>query len=267
MTAAVLAIGGIDPTGLAGLAADIRAGAAAGVHVATAVSALTVQNGRGVFRVEPVEPELLIGQVKAVLQELSVGAIKIGLLPERRSLELVMTVRDAHGPLPVVMDPVMSATSGGRLSRLTLADIVAAGRRGGVLLTPNLDEAEWLLGMRKVRNLEEMKGVAVELVEKTGCAVLLKGGHLEEGETVADVLCDGRIVRVFRTHRVSAQARGTGCTLATLVAAGIACGRELGGAVTKARRMMTEAFERIALENAGEGIPPVLPLWPDGDCA
>ncbi len=267
MMPAVLAVGGIDPTGLAGLAADIRAGAAAGVHVATVVSALTVQNGRELFRVDPVEPELLAEQMKAVLEDLPVGAVKIGLLPGRRALEVLMTIRDAHGPLPVVMDPVMSATVGGRLSRLSSADVAAAGRCGGVLLTPNFDEAEWLLGRRSIRDLEEMKEAAVELAEKTECAVLLKGGHMENDAIVADVLCDGRIVSVFRAHRVPARARGTGCALATLVAAGLACGRELGSAVSTARRMMTEALERVASENAGEGIPPVLPLMPDDGCA
>ncbi len=262
MTAVVLAVGGIDPTGLAGLAADVRAGAAAGVHVATVVSALTVQNGRGVSRVEPVSPRLLAAQMRAVLEDLPVGAVKIGLVPEARLLAAIMDTLDGRR-VPVVLDPVLSATSGGRLSGVGISDLARAAEAGEILLTPNLDEAAELLGGGSMDGLEDMKDAASGLARRTGCAVLLKGGHLEEGGTVADVLCDGRIVSVFRTHRVPARARGTGCALATLIAAGLAHGRELGSAVPAARRMVSEALERIAAGPAPEGVPSVLPLAPE----
>ncbi len=263
MTAVVLAIGGIDPTGLAGLAADVRAGSVAGVHVATVVSALTVQNGRGVSRIEAVEPELLAGQVKAVLEDLPVGAVKIGLVPDGRSLDAVMDALDGSG-VPIVLDPVLSATAGGRLSGLGISDLARVAGAGEVLLTPNLDEAVELLGRGRIDSLDGMKHAASMLSQRTGCAVLLKGGHLEGGGIVADVLCDGRIVSVFRTCRVPAQARGTGCALATLIAAGLACGRELGSAVPTARRIISEALERIAAGGVREAVPAVLPLASDG---
>ena len=262
MTAVVLAVGGIDPTGLAGLAADVRAGAAAGVHVATAVSVLTVQNGRGVSHVEPVSPELLGAQVRAVLEDLPVRAVKIGLVPDGRSLDAVMAVLDGSG-VPIVLDPVLSATSGGRLSGLGIDDLTRAAGGGEILLTPNLDEAAELLGEGRIDGLDGMKRAASALARRTGCAVLLKGGHLEEGGTVADVLCDDRIVSVFRTHRVPARARGTGCTLATLIAAGLARGRELGSAVPTARRMVSEALERIAAGKGRTDVPAALPLTPE----
>ena len=264
MTAVVLAVGGIDPTGLAGLAADVRAGAAAGVHVATAVSALTVQNGRGVFRVEPVSPELLGAQVRAVLEDLPVRAVKIGLVPDGRSLDTVMATLGGSG-VPIVLDPVLSATSGGRLSGLGISDLARMAGGGEILLTPNLDEAAELLGEERIDGLDGMKRAASALARRTGCAVLLKGGHQDEGGTVADVLCDGRIVSVFRSHRVPARARGTGCALATLIAAGLARGREVGCAVPTARRMISEALERIAVEAGRADDPAVLPLLSERD--
>ncbi len=262
MTVVVLAVGGNDPTGLAGLAADVRAGAAAGVHVATAVSALTVQNGRGVFRVEPVSAELLGAQVRAALEDLPVQAVKIGLVADGRSLDAVMAALNGRN-LRVVLDPVLAATAGGRLSGIGISDLARAVRGREVLLTPNLDEAAELLGGGRIEGLEEMKRAASALAQRTGCAVLLKGGHLEEGGSVTDVLCCGRIVSVFSSHRVPVQARGTGCALATLIAAGLARGRDPEDAVRIARRIMAKALERI-MEGVVAGIPGVLPLVSEG---
>ncbi len=259
MMPAVLAVGGIDPTGLAGLAADVRAGAAAGVHVATVVSALTVQNGREVFRIEPVDPDLLAVQIRAVLEDLSIGAVKIGLLPDGGTLDAVMSALGER-KVPLVLDPVLSASSGGRLSRLTVTDLARLRKKGNVLLTPNLCEAEGLLGRREIRSAGEMKRAALDLAGKTGCAVLLKGGHLEAGDTVTDVLCDGRIVSLFRSRRAPAEARGTGCALATLIAAELAHGRELGSAVPTARRAISEALEQVAMRDVPERGAPLLPL-------
>lgn len=258
----ILCIGGTDPTGRAGLAADIRAGEAAGVHVAPVPVTVVAQNAKGVQHIEPMGPLLIASQIKAVLDDLPVRAIKIGLMP---TAQVVESVAAALAPVlpatPLVIDPVLGASSGGRLvpsaSREWRKHFRALAKRAA-LITPNILEASALLvgelpaGGRRIMRLQ-----ARALFERYQCAVLLKGGHLPEERSVMDVLHTADGEQVFLSPRVPGlDLRGTGCTLATLIAAGLARGEELAAAVARARAHLLEGLRRV-VEIGGEGPPPV----------
>lgn len=209
----VLAIGGVDPTGASGLAADLRTLVLRGVHGAPVVSALTVQDARGVSSVTPVD---LAAAVSAVLDSMPVRAVKIGMLADGQA-EVLARLLPA---LPIVLDPVLEASAGGTLAR---ANVYAALLERATIVTPNAEEVGVL-------------GDAPEAwVERTGVAVLLKGGHDEGREVVDRLLVRGAAPRVWRHPRLEVRnTRGTGCTLASAIAAGLALGESLTQATEEA---------------------------------
>jgi len=226
----VLLVGGVDPTGRAGLAADLDAAHALGARAAVVVSALTVQ-GAGRFQVKAVGPRLLRAELSAAL---SVGpqAVKVGMVPDRAHLaELVRALRRFAGP--VVIDPVVLTSRGERLSRLEPADYLALGKAlRRAILTPNDQELAWLGGERQV-------------LEAGFHAVLCKGGEratdllLHRGERVS---FRGRPLHRSRLHH-----RGTGCRLATGLAIGLGASFPLAGAVRQARRLVRRYLSRPIL--------------------
>ncbi len=265
----VLAIGGLDPTGHAGLAADIRAGEVAGVHIAPVAVALTAQNAQGVQHIEPAGPLLIHSQIRAVLDDLPVQAVKIGLMPSAQVAENVAKALEKILPdVPLVIDPVLGASSGGRLvpaaSRSWRKQLRLLAHKAA-LLTPNILEASALLvgelpaGGRRIARLQ-----AKALHERYKCAVLLKGGHLPDRDSVMDVLADRDGVHPFISPRVKvADLRGTGCTLATLIAAHLARGHDLRAAIASARAQLLEGL-RQPQAIGGRGAPPVRLPMPSG---
>ena len=258
---AVLTIAGSDSCGGAGIQADLKTFAAFGVHGASALTALTAQNTLGVHAVHPVPPEFIAAQLDAVFADLPVRAAKTGMLPDAPTVEAVMAALDRHAPdLPLVVDPVMVATSGASLvdnpAREALRELAARA----ALLTPNTDEAEALSGKR-VRGPDDLLPVAEALLA-LGCrAVLLKGGHLE-GDEVRDLLLDADGPTWFRHPRRTGRHHGTGCVLSAAVAAGLALGRPLKDAVADAvahvqRVVATARTPRAGkLQLLGTGISP-----------
>ena len=257
-----MCIGGTDPTGRAGLAADIRAGEAAGVHIAPVPVTVVAQNARGVQHIEPMSPLLIASQIRAVLEDLPVRAIKIGLMPTAQVVESVaFALKPALPATPLVIDPVLGASSGGRLvpsaSREWRKHFRALAKYAA-LITPNLLEASALLvgelpaGGRRIMRLQ-----ARALFERYKCPVLLKGGHLPDERSVMDVLHTEEGEQVYLAPRVPGRdLRGTGCTLATLIAAGLARGLGLVEAVAEARGLLLEGLQEM-VEIGGEGPPPV----------
>ena len=209
----VLAIGGVDPTGASGLAADLRTLVLRGVHGAPVVSALTVQDARGVRSVEAVD---LAAAGSAVLDTMPVRAVKIGMLAEGQAAVLARLLP----AMPIVLDPVLEASAGGTLAG---ANAYAALLERVTVVTPNANEIGVL-------------GEAPEAwVERTGVAVLLKGGHGEGREVVDRLLVRGAQPRVWRHPRLDVRnTRGTGCTLASAIAAGLALGESLTQATEEA---------------------------------
>ncbi len=251
--AVVLAIGGLDPTGHAGLAADLRAGSAIQTLVAPVASALTVQDRGGVRRVQAVDPELLSEQLAAVLADLPVGAVKIGLLPgEAQARAVAAALAGFTGP--VVLDPVLGASPGGSLVEAGLARKLPGLLAGpGRLLTPNLDEAGALLGRDAPHDLEGMRAAGRDLQALGFGAVLVKGGHLQGGR-VPDLLMDvGEGLCIEGARVETPNDRGTGCSLATLVAGLLAAGQPLRLACVGAKNAL------VILLRKGRGH-----RWPQG---
>jgi hydroxymethylpyrimidine kinase/phosphomethylpyrimidine kinase len=238
--ARVLIIAGSDSGGGAGLQADLKAVAALGAHAMTVVTALTAQNTLGVAGVHPVPLPFVRAQFAAVAEDIGLDAVKTGMLHSAELVDLVAGLL-AGVNVPLVVDPVMVAKGGDRLLR---KDATQALRDRllprASLITPNLDEAEALLG-RPVRDQAAMAQAARELVGMGAGAALVKGGHLAEAP--ADVLFDGHEVHVFSAPRLDTpHTHGTGCTLASACAALLAQGWNLAPAVERARLLVRRAI-------------------------
>lgn len=236
-----LTIAGSDSGGGAGIQADLKTFEAFGVFGASAITAVTAQNTRGVYGIRTLEPEFVAQQIRAVAEDLKPAAAKTGMLGGVAVIEAVSrTVRTAELS-PLVVDPVMVATSGDRLLESHAENAYRELYPLAALLTPNLREAELLSG-RPVGDLEQMCEAARVLVSEGCRAVLIKGGHLP-GEVVLDVLHDGERWHVWRSKRLGAgEAHGTGCTLSAAITAGLALGQRLFPAVDGALRYTREAL-------------------------
>ncbi|HEY0230064.1 MAG TPA: bifunctional hydroxymethylpyrimidine kinase/phosphomethylpyrimidine kinase [Dokdonella sp.] len=228
-----LTIAGSDSGGGAGIQADLRTFAAFGVHGLSAITAVTAQNTLGVAAIHEIPPRMLRAQIDAVLTDFRVGAIKIGMLA---SAGLAREVAAALRPYPriaVILDPVLVATTGADLAKSNLVTALKQHLLARTdLLTPNIPEAERLL-KRPVRNVEEMRIAAAQLLDAGARAVLLKGGHLA-GSEISDLLLTRSGEHWFHQRRIRGESHGTGCSLSAAITAGIARGAALDDAVEDA---------------------------------
>lgn len=250
----VLAVAGSDSGGGAGIQADARAIRASGCHALTAITAVTAQNTRGVEAWEPVSPALIARQMTAVLEDFSVGAVKTGLLPGAAAVRAVVRALAVHSRLPLVVDPVLESTSGTRfLDRAGVRELKRRLLPRAALVTPNWPEAAEISGL-PVRTLLDAERVALKILE-TGCgAVLVKGGHGEGGSCVDILVTKDGSVRRFSGRRIgSRNTHGTGCVLASAIAAGLARGRPLLTAVADARCLLRGGLLRDRSLNWGAG--------------
>ena len=254
----VLSIAGSDSGGGAGIQADLKTFSALGCFGMTAITAITAQNTCGVYAIHGLPPDLLRSQIDAVLEDIGVDAVKIGML---HSLEIVCTVAqaiDRHRLPHVVFDPVMVATSGaGLMDDSAIAALVAEMFPRALLITPNLDEAGLLTG-QTVTCVQDMAPAARALLDHGARAVLLKGGHLP-GDTVVDLLMDpsGEPLWMPAPRIASANSHGTGCTLSSAIAAHLALGLPLAVAVQQARSFVRSALEAGAPVKTGQGRGPL----------
>jgi hydroxymethylpyrimidine/phosphomethylpyrimidine kinase len=252
----VLIIAGSDSGGGAGIQADIKSVTALGGYAMTAVTALTAQNTTGVFGVVAVEPAFVTQQIELCLSDIGADALKTGMLHSIPVIEAVSETIGAHASeLPLVVDPVMVAKGG---QALLEPDAVAALKRSLFpyvnLLTPNLPETEALAG-RTIGDLEEQKAAALTMLTLGPEAVLLKGGH-RAGPEVHDVLASADGVEVFTSPRIeTTNTHGTGCTLASAIATGLAQKLELREAVVRARDYVQEAIRTAP--GYGDGYGPL----------
>ncbi len=258
----VLSIAGSDSSGGAGIQADIKAVTALGGYASTAITALTVQNTKGVSAVHPVPADIIAGQIEAVLTDIGTDAIKTGMLATAEVIETVIKALDDHGDpiIPLVVDPVMVATSGDRL--IDDAAVEAVRDRllpRATLITPNVPEAEALTG-GKIEDMESQQAAAEMLLEMGARAALVKGGHMD-GDIIIDVLATRNGVRLFTRPRIrTRQTHGTGCTLASAIAAFLAQGLPMDRAAEEAGDYLHEAIQRAP--GFGEGAGPVNHGWP-----
>ncbi len=252
----VLVIAGSDSGGGAGIQADIKTLTALGAYAATAITALTIQDTERVHEIFPLPADFLARQIAVALDDPGADAIKIGMLGGVAAIDAVADALAAAGrELPVVIDPVMLAKGG---ETLLAADGMALFKRRllpfATLLTPNIPEAEALAGMR-IQDRAAMHDAAAALLTLGVPAVLLKGGHLP-GETVIDLLATFDGVEEFEASRhPTRHTHGTGCTLASAVAAGLAAGWTLRAAVSRAHAYVQAAI--AAAPGIGRGHGPL----------
>ena len=254
MQGRVLIIAGSDPSGGAGIQADIKTVTALGGYAATAITALTVQNTAGVRAVHPVGADIIKAQIDVVLDDIGADAVKIGMLG---AVEGVALVADAltpiAGDIPIILDPVLVATSGDALA----GDDVAAAILDrlvpiAAIVTPNIDEAAALTGA-SVKNKADMIAAGEALRAAGADAALVKGGHLP-GDKVADVLMSEEGPLWFENRRIdTTSTHGTGCTLASAIAAGLAQGLSHADAVAAAIRYVHVAIATAPGFGAGHG--------------
>ena len=254
MKGRVLIVAGSDSGGGAGIQADIKAVTAMNAFAATAVTALTAQNTQGVHGVVPIDPAFIVQQMEVVLSDIGADALKTGMLHSADVIGTVTRVVKAQAVgVPLVVDPVMVAKGG---HRLLLGEAEAALRDTllplATLLTPNLPEAEVLVGF-PVKTEADMRRAAERLAALGAAAVLMKGGHLD-GERVVDLLFhDGRFDRFEDARIASRSTHGTGCTLASATAAGLAQKMGLRDAVARARSYVRRAIESAPGFGRGHG--------------
>ena len=249
----VLIVAGSDSGGGAGIQADIKTVTALGGFAATAITALTAQNTQGVHGVYGVDPDFIRQQIQVVLEDIAINAVKTGMLHEKPVIAVVAELLAKRPRLPVVVDPVMVAQSGDTLlAEDAVADVKAKLLPLAAVLTPNVPEAEKLLG-REIPDVDAMRDAAVELADMGPQAVLLKGGHLA-GDSVTDVLAARGGVHVFTDPRIETRhTHGTGCTLASAIATGLAQDLSVGESVARARRYLRRALATARLIGKGQG--------------
>jgi hydroxymethylpyrimidine/phosphomethylpyrimidine kinase len=256
--ARVLSIAGSDSGGGAGIQADLKTFLALGCYGMTAITALTAQNTLGVSGIHGVPPEFLKAQISAVVEDIGVDAVKLGMLHAPEVVEVVAWAID-HYRLPnVVLDPVMVATSGDRLiARETVQVLVRELFPRAIVVTPNLDEAALLIG-HPIAGVDALDDAAAELLALGARAILLKGGHLP-GDDVVDLLAeaDGERLRLSSQRIASRNLHGTGCTLSSAIAAHLALGYALPEAVERARGYVVAAMAAGADVQVGAGHGPL----------
>jgi hydroxymethylpyrimidine/phosphomethylpyrimidine kinase len=253
-----LTVAGSDPSGGAGIQADLKTFSALGVYGASVVTALTAQNTTGVTGVFAIPASFIADQFRAVVSDISVAAIKTGMLGDTATVEVVARLLSEVPGVPVIVDPVMVATSGDVLLSPNAIDAVRQTLiPNAALITPNIPEAARLLDTREAQSEADMQSQA-EALKKLGCgAVLLKGGHAVAPDAV-DVFFDGAISIVLRQPRIETRnTHGTGCTLSAAIAAYLALGKTLHEAVEAAKLFVWGALNSGAAHVIGRGNGPV----------
>ena len=254
----LLTIAGSDSGGGAGIQADLKTFSALGCFGMSAITALTAQNTCGVRAIHGVPPDMLASQIDAVVEDIGVDAVKIGMLHSPEIVQAVADAIDRHSLRRVVLDPVMVATSGAVLiDSPAIAALVRELFGRAVLITPNLDEASLLVGCT-LTSEQDMQAAALELLTKGAQAVLLKGGHLA-GDVVSDLLqVAGAAPYWMRAPRIAtANTHGTGCTLSSAIAAYLALDHSLIDAVEAARVYVRGALAAGATVKTGQGSGPL----------
>lgn len=253
-----LTIAGSDSGGGAGIQADIKTFSALGVYGASVITSVTAQNTTGVRGIQAISPEILKGQLDAVFEDLTIDAVKIGMLHNKTAAALVVETIDRYAPTYIILDPVMISTSGNKLLQDDAIDIIVRELfHRSTLVTPNIDEAEYLSGI-KIFSEKDMERAADKLLS-LGCrAVLMKGGHLK-GKDMTDILyVSGESpLRLSAETIETTNGHGTGCTLSSAIAAYLALGKQLPDAVSAAKDYITNAIQSGKDVKTGHGHGPL----------
>ncbi len=254
----VLSIAGSDPSAGAGIQADLKTFAALGCYGLCAITALTVQNTRGVLDVSVLPADLVAAQIDALFADSAIEAVKIGMLGSVEIAEAVAERLARHKPPFVVLDPVLASSGGKALASAALARTIVARLAPHVtLVTPNLMEAAALAEMNPPRTQDDIKTAAKALHKRGFPAVLVKGGH-SEGATADDILFDGQDYRSFSLPRLAARnTHGTGCTLSSAIAAYLARRQTLAASIAAAKDYLQGALAGADRLAVGKGVGPL----------
>lgn len=267
----VLTIAGLDPSGGAGILADVKAMSACGTYGMAVVAALTAQNTCGVSGWQPVAPDFVRAQIDAIFEDIRVDAIKIGMLGTPEVIDAVAEALERHRPPFVVLDPVMVAKGGDRLLAKEAESALCERLLPlTTVITPNLPEAAVLAGEAEIRERGEMPALARKLLERLApdAWVYLKGGHLTESES-PDLLLSRETSLTFEAPRIATKnTHGTGCTLSAAIAAQLGRGESVPEAVRKAKAYVYEAIAHADELGVGHGHGPTnhfATLWRNGE--
>lgn len=253
MTVSILTIAGSDSSAGAGVQIDLKTAAAHGVYATCAITAVTAQNTHKVEAVSAVDPELVTAQIEAVFADIPPSAIKIGMLGSAEVAAAVCEALQKHGGIPVVLDPVLSATAGGTLTDASSFDEVRASLFPlATLITPNIPEAETLTGYKITDHVSAAR-CAGSFLNEGAKAVLIKGGH-DTGEEVVDRLYTASGSHKFTSRRLRGQYHGTGCALSTAIACNLAKGASLDKSVELAHGYIADILRHSAHVGLGSQI-------------
>ena len=255
----VLSIAGSDCSGGAGIQADIKTVSALGAYAATAITSITIQNTNGVQASCPISPDVVTGQIKAVMDDLMPNAVKIGMIEDAETVRAISRTLAEYPDIPIIYDPVMVSSSGHPLMD---EDAIEAVKKElfplCTLITPNLSEAKVLTG-KSFTTIDDMADNICHLRQWGTYAILLKGGHLEGGEMTDLLLMPDTDEPIsFQSEKVdSPNTHGTGCTLSSAIAAIVAQGYSLPEAIRQAKHYVTEAIRQGADVQTGHGHGPL----------
>lgn len=250
----VLTIAGSDSCGGAGIQADLKAMSALGVYGMSVITAVTAQNTKGVFGVSEIPNELILGQIKAIFDDIQVDAVKIGMLSSSQVIKTVSHALQKVNAKNVVIDPVMVSKSNYKLLKDEAIEELKNFISLGYLITPNIPEAE-ILSQMQIKSEEDMVNSAL-IIQKLGVKnILLKGGHRKDNCTDILLLENGEIVK-FEGERIDTKnTHGTGCTLSSAIASFLAKGLSVEKAIKEAKAYITEAIKNSF--SIGSGVGPV----------
>lgn len=267
----VLTIAGLDPSGGAGILADVKAMSACGTYGMAVVAALTAQNTCGVSGWQPVAPDFVRAQIDAIFEDIRVDAVKIGMLGTPEVIDAVAEALERHRPPFIVLDPVMVAKGGDRLLAKEAESALCERLLPlTTVITPNLPEAAVLAGEAEIRECGEMPALARKLLDRLApdAWVYLKGGHLTEAES-PDLLLSRETSLTFEAPRIATKnTHGTGCTLSAAIAAQLGRGESVPEAVRKAKAYVYEAIAHADELSVGHGHGPTnhfAALWRSGE--
>jgi hydroxymethylpyrimidine/phosphomethylpyrimidine kinase len=257
MTAIALTIAGSDSSGGAGIQADLKTFSALGVYGASVITALTAQNTNGISAIRDVPADFIAAQINAVFSDLDVGAVKIGMLVNAPAIDVVAAALDRYRRRNVVLDPVMVASSGEQLLRGSAIGRLRELIRRARVLTPNLPEAAALLDTPLAGDESEMRVQAEKLLALGAGAVLIKGGHGSGPESVDLLVGADGCLRLAAPRVATGNTHGTGCTLASAIAAGLAKGLSLEEAARQAKAYVSAAIAAADRLAVGSGRGPL----------
>lgn len=253
-----LTIAGSDSCGGAGVQADIKTMSALGVYAASAITSITMQNTMGVQAIQAIKPEIVAGQIKAVMDDIKPLAIKIGMVNDKATIQAIADTLKIYSPNILVVDPVMVSTSGSMLMQKDALGVFCSNLLPmATLLTPNIPEAE-VLSHTKISTAEDMD-IAAKRILELGCkAVLIKGGHLEGGKKIDKLYTSEAEPATFVHDTIETRnTHGTGCTLSSAITSFMARGQKMTDAVAYAKEYLSKALEAGKDVHIGEGHGPV----------